>query len=501
MLSDLTQITLLFTIITIAYLSIGQVVTGVSRGQQDHNNNSLSNIENSSRPSNIGNIPPKSSSTERPSVDITSPPFPATITTGKIMIQGTAKDTVSGIRTVSASAHVFPFNGYFSVKLASPVSPTTDNNWSSWSVPLIINTTGTYRVVVTATNNAGNYSYAETTINAALPGKTPAESSTTMMQGAKVKIAFVRPTFTEAAYRPHGFYTFYYKYMFPPLGTNITTDLDMLTVRTPPSIPEDKNETVLRHLSNFTSLLPTDPNLQKFWVPLTNHTKEDAPNAIVTVMRDEDVNEGHIFNASNNKSNAYDILLLLHNEYVTQAEYNNLKRFVENGGKIVFIDGNVFYAQVSYNKQNHTITLVKGHDWQFDGKLARRSAPERWYNETKQWVGGNFLVNNIHDNITFGNNPFNYTHFEEQFVNNPKDKVLINYDIKFPKDYLQHEVLPSDKPNGNFTVATYTLNYGKGKIIMIGLYGQNLVNNKSFLGFFDKLFTNEVLSSNLQSYR
>ena len=135
---------------------------------------------------------------------------------------------------------------------------------------------------------------------------------------------------------------------------------------------------------------------------------------------------------------------------------------------------------------------------------------ENWQEEVRRNVGimklssglvVTCLVNNIHDNITFGNNPFNYTHFEEQFVNNPKDKVLINYDIKFPKDYLQHEVLPSDKPNGNFTVATYTLNYGKGKIIMIGLYGQNLVNNKSFLGFFDKLFTNEVLSSNLQSYR
>jgi hypothetical protein len=402
------------------------------------------------------------------------------------MIQGTAKDTVSGIRTVSASAHVFPFNGYFSVKLASPVSPTTDNNWSSWSVPLIINTTGTYRVVVTATNNAGNYSYAETTINAALPGKTPAESSTTMMQGAKVKIAFVRPTFTEAAYRPHGFYTFYYKYMFPPLGTNITTDLGMLTVRTPPSVAEElQNETSLQHLSNLTALIPSDPDEQKFWSPLTHFVTTNLPNATVTVMRDEDVNDGHIFGP--NGMNSYNILILLHNEYVTQQEYDNFKHFVSTGGTILFIDPNVFYAQVRYDKDNHTITLVKGHDWEFDGKAARRSVSERWYNETKEWVGGNFIVNDIHDNITFGNNPFNYTHFEEQFVNNPKDKILIDYGIKFPKDYLQNDSFPADKPTGNITVATYTLHYGNGRIIMMGIYGQNLMNNEAFLKFLQPI--------------
>ena len=215
-------------------------------------------------------------------------------------------------------------------------------------------------------------------------------------------------------------------------------------------------------------------------------------------MRDEDVNDGHIFNADNNKSNAYDVLLLLHNEYVTQSEYSNLKQFVDNGGKIVFIDSDVFYAQVRYDKQNHTISLVKGHDWQFDGKVARRSVPERWYNETKQWVGGNFLVNDIHEHITFANNPFNYTHFEEQFVNNPKDQIVTNYGIKFPKDYLQYEVFPPDKQNGNITIATYTLSYGAGRVIMIGLYGQNLVDNKPFINFFDKLITYNALCYKLQ---
>jgi hypothetical protein len=481
-------------VITTSLLLICEIGTGVSFASVIENGNQTNSTSASVPTTQVFHyysIPP-------PSLNITYPSYPPTVTTGKIIIQGTANDSKSGIRGVSASAHVFPFNGNFTVNLASSPSPIRPNNWSHWSVPLIINTTGTYRIVISASNNAGNTSYAETTINAALPAKTP-QAVTSNTEHQSPKIAFVRPTFTEAAYQPHGFYTFYFKYKFPPFGKNITTDLDMLTVKTPVSVAEFQNVTGLKHLSNFTALIPTyDPDLQKFWIPLTNTVKKDVPTATVTVMRDEDVNDGHIFNADNNKSNAYDLLLLFHNEYVTQSEYNNLKQFVNNGGKIVFIDGDVLYAQVRYDKQNHTISLVKGHDWQFDGKVARRSVPERWYNETKEWVGGNFLVNDIHNNVTFANNPFNYTHFEEQFVNNPNDKILLNYEIKLPKDYLQYNVFPPDKQNGNITVATYALDYGAGRVIMLGIYGQNLVNNKSFINFFDNLVKHVALCYKLE---
>jgi len=416
--------------------------------------------------------------TKPPSVNITYPAYPPTITTGRIIIQGTANDSESGIKTVSASAHVFPFGGNFSINLTpSPIS-SENNNWSHWSVPLLINTTGTYRVVISASDNAGNNGYSETTINAIL---SPSDA-------AVPKIAFVRPSFTEAAYSDHGFYTFYYKYKFPPFGKKITTDLDMFTVKTPVSIPERQNETGLRHLSNLTALVPSDPDLQKFWNPFVDHVKKAVPSAIVTVMRDEDVNDGHIFSNDKNKTNAYDILLLFHNEYLTQDEYNNLKQFVSKGGTIVFIDSNIFYAQVRYDKDNRTVTLVKGHNWQFDGKTASRSVSERWYNETKEWVGGNFLENDIHDNITFTNNPFNYTHFEEQFVNNPKAKIIIDYGIKFPKDW---------SGTTESTVATYSLNYGKGKVIMIGLSGVQLAANEKFLNFFSKLLIHKASCSDL----
>jgi glucose/arabinose dehydrogenase len=449
---------------------------------------------------NVPNVDAQNDTT-RPSVNITYPAYPPTVTTGKIIIEGTANDSGSGIRNVSAAVHTFPFDGHFRIKLTSQPISISPNNWSHWSVPFIINNTDSYRVVIAARDNAGNVNYAQTTINAALE-KNYALATKDLIP----KIAFVRPTFTEAAYQEHGFYRFYFKYGFIPFGKNITTDLDMLTVKTPRSVSEFVDENDLRHLSNITSLVPINgtelrdvsyddfPHPQKFWLPFISHVKKVAPNAIVTVMRDEDVHDGHIFYNGDNKINLYDILLLTHNEYVTQKEYDTLRQFVNNGGTIVFIDPDVFYAEVGYDKDNHTITLVKGHGWEFDGKGARRSVPERWYNETKEWVGGNFLPADINENITFTNNPFNYTHFEEQYVNNPNAKIIIDYGIKFPqKDYFKDPSLKQAR------VATYTLDYGKGKVIMLGLSAQLLAENQQFMKFFDHVILPKSLCPKFES--
>jgi glucose/arabinose dehydrogenase len=453
----------------------------------------------------------------RPSVNITYPEYPPTVTTGKIIIVGTANDSGSGIRNVSADVHTFPFKGHFPIPLASQPKPISPNNWSYWSFPLIINSTDSYRVVVTAIDNAGNANYAETTINTPIIEKNGSINNTVIKE-PKPTIAFVRPTFTEAAYQEHGFYRFYFKYGFPPFGKNVTTDLDMLTVKLPKSVSEFPQNDI-RNLTNITSLVPLNgtelsdvsqydfPHPQKFWLPFIEHAKKAVPNAIVTAMRDEDVHDGHIF-YDDNKTNAYDTLLLFHNEYVTQQEYDNLKQFVNNGGTIVFIDANALYAEVRYDRANHTITLAKGHDWEFDGKNARRSISERWHNETKQWVGSNFLVSDINNNMTFANNPFNYTHFEEQFVNNPKAKILIDYGIKFPIDYVKsysekEDLPPSIRPEKirleDVHVGTYTLDYGKGKVIMLGLTGRLLANNQKFMNFFDNTILPNTLCPKFQS--
>ncbi len=77
---------------------------------------------------------------------------------------------------------------------------------------------------------------------------------------------------------------------------------------------------------------------------LTYHLRTPLPNSDTHVLTDADVDVGSIFFV--NGTNKYDILILGHQEYVTQQEYDNLKRFVANGGTMILMDGNVLYAQV-----------------------------------------------------------------------------------------------------------------------------------------------------------
>jgi hypothetical protein len=124
------------------------------------------------------------------------------------------------------------------------------------------------------------------------------------------------------------------------------------------------------------------------------------------------------------------ILFLFHQEYATQAEYNNLKQFVENGGTIVFNDGNILTTEVRYDGSNDTVTLVRGHNWQYNGKTAWHTGePGRWFNETWKWVGSSFLnvPAPLKVNATFSNDHFGYKHIEEQYVTNPKDKMILDF--------------------------------------------------------------------------
>ncbi|MGA7977288.1 MAG: N,N-dimethylformamidase beta subunit family domain-containing protein, partial [Nitrososphaeraceae archaeon] len=384
-----------------------------------------------------------------PLLAITNPTFNSTIPHKRILVEGTAFDPGLGVKQVEVLSQTYPLdNNTFNYKLATPGAA---GNWSTWTIPIIISSIGPHRILAMATDMAGNQNWAEVTVNVPFV-TTP--SSSLVEDLPKHRVAFVQPSFTAGAYNVGGFYTFYPMYASVNLGSSVTTNL-----------------------RNLTAVIPEVLADEKFYGPLNGQIKQFAPETLVSIIRDEDVHNGYIFGSDGR--NAYDVLFLLHDEYATPSSYDNFKRFVSNGGTIVFLDGNVFYAQVAYNKNMHTVTLVKGHDWEFNGTAATKSVHERYFNETKQWVGSNFLYSDINLPIPFENNPFNYTHFEENYVNNPIATILLDYGA-------QH-VYRDDKARTPVKVATYELDYGKGKVIMIGLYGQNLVGNQEFLRFFDHI--------------
>jgi hypothetical protein len=430
------------------------------------------------------------------SIDITNPAPRSTITSHVILVNGTTADSVSRIQKVEVLAHPYPFPGVFNFKLTNPIS---EGNWSKWSISIPVSTVGIYRILAHVTDNEGNENWTELSINVPFFSGSIGQqgvqgspsnvrslgNSTTTIEGSGLlsspsqirKIAIVIPTFTEAAYSPHSFYTFYAKYQSIPIQQLVRTDLDMLN----PAIqyggyinPNDNMD-----LAKLNFLTPADPD-DHFVLTLAAHLQQVMPSSSVTIIRDEDIHNGYIFTTNNDgkkNNNVYDLLILAHGEYATQTMYNNYMRFVSNGGTLLALDGNLFFAQVKYNKDNGTITFVKGHGWEFDGNSAKKSVRERWFNQNREWVGSNFLESDIHDNITYKNNPFNYRHFEENFVNNPDDKILINYGA----------VIPKQNSFEGAIIATYVHDYVKGKVIMIGLYGQKLIDNEGFLRYFDNL--------------
>ena len=132
------------------------------------------------------------------------------------------------------------------------------------------------------------------------------------------RIGFVLPTFTMAAYQ-NSFYDFFEKYVKVERGGTqfVTTNLDLL------SSDLLNSERSFNH--HFAS------GLHK----LKDYTSFILPNTDLTYLVDQDIHNGFIF--ARNNSNLYDILVVGHSEYVTQQEYNNFKKFVENGGTLIRI--------------------------------------------------------------------------------------------------------------------------------------------------------------------
>jgi hypothetical protein len=391
-----------------------------------------------------------------PSIKILNPAFCSNsiMSPGIIVVRGVASDDLSGVQKVEAFSETYPFDDTFPFEMAAPSS---QSDWSSWSIPVEIHDTRT-RILVRATDNAGNENWDEAIID--IEEMKQKHSS----RNSPRAVAFVEPSFTAAAYNLDGFYEFYDKYQDVDFGEAITDDLNLMTADIPAEPDRLYFEPILQRVKAFVS-----------------------PDVEMTIIGDTDVNDGFIFR--NDGTNAYEALILLHNEYVTQQEYDNLKRYVSNGGRIIFLDGNLFYGEVSYDRTYCTATLVKGHDWEFDGKEVKRSVSERYFDENKEFLGSNYMINSLWDPISFSNNPFNYTHFEQNYVTNPNVKILHDYGLTIGDNY------EGESWHRNATIATYELNYGKGKNVVLGIYAQNESNNPAFLDFFENVVLMHALGN------
>jgi hypothetical protein len=301
-----------------------------------------------------------------------------------------------------------------------------------------------------------------------------------MKNSANLTVGIVKPSFTIAAYgqlKPdnpepiynRSFYNFYKPYYdILDTGKRVTTDLEEMTVKISPKASSLMEE----YLPRYMKVMP-------------DIVKEVFPNSNVSYLNDESIHNGNIFEQNNlTFTNTYDILIIYHEEYVTSQEYHNFKKFVQNGGTLIVMDGNIFYGEVKYDRLNDLLTLVEGHGVKFDGNAVTKSVRERWENETKIWLGSNFYeFSNRQYGPVFVNNPFNYTTVEDMYINNPNVKIILDYGSSDPR----------------YKIATYEINYGKGKIITLGIFGSSVSEKFPFQQFMKELLIAYALPTSLNN--
>ncbi len=140
--------------------------------------------------------------------------------------------------------------------------------------------------------------------------------------GTKAHSAVViEPTFTIAAYQPHGFYDYYRN----------TCNTRCLTVRLKPA--------------QYTAIM--------YYAGSGNALQKIESLGISDIVTDEQVTENPSILAN------YSRVIVLHNEYVTQAEFDAITHHPH----VLYLYPNALYALVSYNPASDTITLERGHGY------------------------------------------------------------------------------------------------------------------------------------------
>jgi len=286
-----------------------------------------------------------------------------------------------------------------------------------------------------------------------------------------IKVVVVKPIFTSTPYSQYpigSFYAFYKKYR--TVTGNITGNLDWLS-------------TPVRSGMTFSSGWGGTYSLYHF---LTSRAARSCGLVLgrnLWIITDINVTNGALFNT--NGSRKFDAVIIGHQEYVTQAEYTQLRRFVASGGRLIAMSANIFYARVTYNPATGVETFAVGHRWAFNGRTAWHSKAVPFDRNSSGWFGSVYCC-------------FHRFQYSGAVVNatDPVGSELSHYfGSPIMLDYASHE----ENAIGNFTrtsivamfihqsglaVASYIHRYGKGAVFCLCVFGEDIVGYNRQAQFF-----------------
>lgn len=268
------------------------------------------------------------------------------------------------------------------------------------------------------------------------------------------------------------------------------------------------------------------------WVPHLKQLASTTPNSSFQVIGDETVDMA--VNGAALRS-MFDVLILGHQEYITQHEYDNLRDFTAAGGTLVLLCGNVFCAKVTYNPSNGNVQFIAGHGNAFDPATSTVTKGFRfdyWYDETKEWAGCAFMTGSnaffpdptSPSGIGWAGAGYRYI-FNPLGISNGEDNVAVNPNIRPILDLKATYFAPP----GTFTsgpnafnpvfpkpyIGTYQLPSGSGQVIALGPYCSRagpdpdpytslFLHNPKFISFLDALLRNTAfvgVSPMLKAYQ
>jgi hypothetical protein len=286
-----------------------------------------------------------------------------------------------------------------------------------------------------------------------------------------VSVAIIMPIFTSTPYSQYpvgSFYAFYKLY----LGTsgNFTGKLDWLNTSVTSGYSYARG---WGHSYPIYSFLTSGA--------AANCGLVMGKNLFVTT--DINVSQGALFGPHGARK--YDAIVIGHQEYVTQAEYDQIREFVAAGGRLIEMSANAFYVKIKYNPANLMETFIVGHGYAYNGRSAWHSSAQPFAVNTSRWAGNTYCC-------------FKTFQYQGATVNatNPIGRDLKTY---FGSTVFQTYKSHEENAVTNFThtsivatflnqsgtvVAAFAHSYGRGAVFCLCVFGEDTIDSDPATQYF-----------------
>jgi hypothetical protein len=287
-----------------------------------------------------------------------------------------------------------------------------------------------------------------------------------------VSVAVIKPIFTSTPYSQYptgSFYAFYKKYVHT--SGNITTDLDWLVT----SIKSG-----MGYLSGWGHTFP----LYEF---LASDSAKNCGLVLgrnLVIITDINVTQGALFNSDGSRK--YDAVIIGHQEYVTQNEYDQVRLFVAAGGKLIAMSSNMFYARVAYNSTAMVETFLTGHGgYAFNGRTAFHTKVPPFSRNTSEWFGSSYCCfRNLQFKGALVNGTDSIGSQLRQYYGSTMSPTYVPHEENAIGNFTNTHIVATFTRQSNLVVASYVHRYGRGAVYCLCVFGEDVIADDPSTQFF-----------------